>query len=213
MIRVKAAFNSETGEMLDTNTAFRGGTTPEASIEAIADVIARMAHHALAIHGDDMDFPALVARAGMRAVEIFSELPTITDKMRDSAEDANDDPDPEPDYCTHPSGDDEQILTAGIMVRANGYEVAMVGAGAERVAFDHIPMASANLVGAITAHALTALVTPANIEEDEGAALGGFKAAWEINMALAQGQKQARKMAVHERRVRHLLTGKLDEEN
>ncbi len=212
VIKFKAAYSSGKGKVLDVRTSFRDGTTPQAIVDAVGDIVARLVHHAVGTHSD-VDPEQLIAEIFGKANDIYPTLPAITDEMRKDAEQSNEESDPEPEYRSLPSGDDQQILSCGLSLRVNGFEVYQGGAGTEPVPFDDIPVAAAGIIGALTAYGLTGAVTPANVLSHEDEALEAFKAAWAMNMSLGKMQRQVKVAEVQQKQRTKFIFGELEEEN
>lgn len=213
MIKFKGAYKSATGEMLEARVIFCDGVSPQAATDAIGDMVARLVQHAVAVYGDEVNPEQLIAEVFSRANDVYPTLPEITEQAREYAVQRNDSPDPEPELRQFPSGDDEQVLTCGLSMRVNGYEVLQQAAGTESVPFDGIPLAAAGVLGALTAHSLTGAVTPANILSCEEAAVESFKDAWEISMPTGKLHRAATAAAIRDRRMARFISGELDEEN
>jgi hypothetical protein len=164
-------------------------------------------------YDDDVDADELMISILGVAAEKYKTLPEVSDEETEAMMAFNDSPDPEPEFQQHPSGDDEQVLTCGMSLRVNGFEVLNQGASTIPVPFDEIPMVAANLIGVMAAHGLLSTVTPASMIEREDDAIEQFKEAWSRNMPIAKMKRHSAMAAAHQRRVEKFLRGELKEDN
>jgi len=213
VIKFKGAYRSATGEMLETQIVFCDGASPQVVTDAIGDMVARLVQRAVAVYGDKVDPEQLITEIYSRANDVYPTLPAVTEQDRERAIQHNNSPDPEPELRRFPSGDDEQVLTCGLSMRVNGYEVLQQAVSTESVPFDSIPIAAAGVLGTIIACSLMSAVTPASILACEETALEHFKAAWSDSMPISKLHRAATAVATHNRRITKYVFGELDEEN
>ena len=213
MIKLKGAYKSKDGGMLELQTSIRGAASIPALAAALADVVARFVQHAKAIYGDELNIEDFLDCAYDEAQELIDELPELTDNERQTVKTFNDEPDPEPNYSSAPSHRAEQVLTCGMILRADGFQVSQEDMHTDPVPFDELPTAAAGMIGAMSAHLLTCSGVPADMLANESEAVENFKGAWAINMGMAQTVRIARAQFAHARWLSRLLGGKLDARN
>ena len=213
MLKFKAAYSSKDGKLLDMKTALCGGVTAQAAVEAIGDAVARIVHNVVAVHGDSVDPGELIASILGQAYTTYPTLPEITEEMHEVVKKANDEPDPEPEYRGEPSSDDDQVMTCGLALRVNGYEVYHGGANTQPVPFDELTEVMAGMIGTVVAYGLTGMMTPVSITGREEYALEAFKTAWAVNLPLGKAQREAAATETTRRRITKFIEGKLQEGN
>jgi hypothetical protein len=188
--------------------------TTAVAVEAIGDALARFVHHVVAACGADEVEPAqVIEEILIKATETYPTLPELSDEAREEAKKFNSLPDPEPDIRGIPSGDDEQILTGALVLRANGFEVYGSGVSTQEVPFDELPVAVAGMLGAMAAHALTGAAVPADIMSNPGEGLKAFQSAWADNLKPGEISGASAKAQHARNAIARFIRGELREEN